>query len=288
MPDPSPLWPATLHHFRLDSEAPEALIEFYRDGLAMAPKQLGEDLWRLDGPDRRLLVGKGANETVAYGAFALRDVARLEALQRRLERHERHEVTILANPSPLFGNAAFAVADPDGQILVFGVPGPEAEATAEGVGEGISGRTQHLVFASPQPETVAAFYRDVLGFVVSDEVRADDGALGACFLRSDEEHHSYAVFRSDVARHDHHALETGCWNDIRDWADHFATMRVPIWWGPGRHGPGNNLFAMVRDPDGNRIELSAEIEHMPREMDFRTWAHEEFTLNMWGGAWMRS
>ena len=45
---------------------------------------------------------------------------------------------------------------------------------------------------------------------------------------------------------------------------------------------------MVRDPDGNRVEFSAEIEHMPREMAFRTWAHEEFTLNMWGGAWMRS
>ncbi len=285
MSDVSPLWPATLHHFRLDSEDPAALLDFYGTGLGMAAKRLGEDLWRLDGPARRLLVGRGGNESVAYGAFAIPEVARLEALQRWLE---ARDVEILPNPSPLFGNAAFAIADPDGQILVFGVPGPEAEAAVASTDDALPGRIQHLVFASAQPEMVAAFYRDTLGFVVSDEVCTDDGQLGACFLRSDEEHHSYAVFRADAARYDHHALETDCWNDIRDWADHFATMRVPIWWGPGRHGPGNNLFAMVRDPDGNRIELSAEIEHMPRDMEFRTWAHEEFTLNMWGGAWMRS
>ena len=283
MTETSPLWPARLHHLRLDSEAPEALIEFYRDGFQMTARRLGDDLWRLDGRERRLLIGRGVDETVAYGAFALDDPARLDALHRRLE---AHDVPMLANPSPLFGNAAFAIHDPDGQTVVFGVPGAEAECDAAATG--LPGRTQHLVFASEQPEEVAAFYRDVLGFMVSDEVRDDEGRLGACFLRSDEEHHSYAVFRSEGARYDHHALETSCWNDIRDWADHFASMRVPLWWGPGRHGPGNNLFAMVRDPDGNRIELSAEIERMPAEMAFRSWPHEEFTLNMWGGAWMRT
>jgi catechol 2,3-dioxygenase len=30
--------------------------------------------------------------------------------------------------------------------------------------------------------------------------------------------------------------------------------------GPGRHGPGNNLFVFFDDPSGNHIELSAEME----------------------------
>jgi catechol 2,3-dioxygenase-like lactoylglutathione lyase family enzyme len=128
----------------------------------------------------------------------------------------------------------------------------------------------------------------VLGYVLSDEVVSDDGEVTAAFFRSDEAHHSYAAFRAAARRYDHHALEVDCWNDIRDWADRFAQLKVPIWWGPGRHGPGNNLFFMVRDPDGNRIELSAELERMPREMAHRSWPHDERTLNLWGAGWMRS
>ena len=167
-------------------------------------------------------------------------------------------------------------------------PAAADELTAQAGSVGLPGRTQHIVFSSTRLAEVQPFYRDVLGFVVSDEVIAEDGRVTACFLRSDELHHSYAVFQGDGQGYDHHALEVDCWNDIRDWGDHFASLRVPIWWGPGRHGPGNNLFFMIRDPDGNRIELSAEQELMPREMAMRTWPHDERTLNLWGNAWMRS
>jgi hypothetical protein len=76
--------------------------------------------------------------------------------------------------------------------------------------------------------------------------------------------------------------------DIRDWADRMGSLRIPLWWGPGRHGVGNNLFFMIEDPDGHKVEFSAEIERMPREMAWRTWPHEQRTLNLWGSAWMRS
>ena len=58
--------------------------------------------------------------------------------------------------------------------------------------------------------------------------------------------------------------------------------------GPGRHAPGNNLFFMVCDADGNMVEFSAEIELMDRDMAARLWKHEPHTLNLWGVAWMRS
>ena len=83
-------------------------------------------------------------------------------------------------------------------------------------------------------------------------------------------------------------METTSWNDIRDWADHLGDMRIELSWGPGRHGPGNNLFFMVCDADGNMVELSAEIEEMDRYMAARQWKHEPHTLNLWGVAWMRS
>ena len=58
--------------------------------------------------------------------------------------------------------------------------------------------------------------------------------------------------------------------------------------GAVRHGPGNNLFFMIEDPDGHKVEFSAELERMPEEAAFRTWPHEQRTLNLWGSAWMRS
>ncbi len=281
MDEPSPLWPATLHHFQFNSENPQALVEFYEQGLGLSVREAGHDLWLVEGAERRFFIGRGRNETVAYSAFAMDDPIRLEALQRRLS---DAGVTIEASPSPLFGNASFSVTDPDGQRLVFGVP-PESARKGR---DTLPGRLQHIVFATTDLDRIVAFYEQILGFAVSDRVVDENDRLTAVFFRSDEEHHTYAAFKSDGARFDHVALETSGWTDIRDWGDHFGSLRVPLWWGPGRHGPGNNLFFMVRDPDGNRVEISAELEIMPYDMAARTWPHEEHTLNMWGQAWMRS
>jgi hypothetical protein len=76
--------------------------------------------------------------------------------------------------------------------------------------------------------------------------------------------------------------------DIRDWGDHFARLRIPVVWGPGHHGPGDNLFIFVADPDGNSVELSAELEIVPAGREARAWPHEERTLNLWGKAPLRS
>jgi hypothetical protein len=57
-------------------------------------------------------------------------------------------------------------------------------------------------------------------------------------------------------------------------------------WGPGRHGPGNNLFVFIEDPDGNWIEISAELEVIYGR-PAKEWPHAPYTLNQWGTAIMR-
>jgi len=57
-------------------------------------------------------------------------------------------------------------------------------------------------------------------------------------------------------------------------------------WGPGRHGPGNNLFVFFDDPAGNHIELSAEMEkfHDDRVTYVpRRWEPIPNSVNLWGG-----
>ena len=44
---------------------------------------------------------------------------------------------------------------------------------------------------------------------------------------------------------------------------------------------------MVKDPDGNPVELSAEIEEVEKDRQTGFWVHNERTLNSWGKGLLR-
>jgi catechol 2,3-dioxygenase-like lactoylglutathione lyase family enzyme len=281
----SPLWPAELDHLRIDTPDPAALAGFYARALGVEISPLQGGGYLAAGPERRLVFGRGEARGHPWSAFALAD-------EVQLERYRRFVIAgggePLPSPTPLFAPGGFAVRDPDGRLAVFGVRRGEGAGPAKT----LAGRLQHVVVASERLPAMIAFYRDVLGFLVSDTVHVDDGAGGlgevnVCFLRGNLEHHSFAVFRAPKSASDHFALEVPGWNDIRDWADHFAALDIGIWWGPGRHGAGNNLFFMVKDPDGNNIEISADLERLPKGAPGKRWAAGGKALNLWGPAWLR-
>lgn len=135
---------------------------------------------------------------------------------------------------------------------------------------------------------MADFYAHQLGFTVSDWVRDAAGDVSAVFLRTNAEHHALAIFRSPATRLDHFSCETGNWNGLRAWADQMASARVPMAWGVGRHGPGNDNFFMVKDPVGNLAEISCDLEVCAEDRPAGLWPHEARTLNLWGSAILRS
>ena len=269
--------PARLHHLHLTSADPERLSAFYSRMLDYETTRAGGDAYVLSGGERNLVVSKGGDGGVAFMAYAVKDIASLERLRERLSAAAFEPVH-----SPLFAEGAFALGDPQGRRIAFGV------ARKAAIPDARPGRLQHVVFQTTALAPLLEFYVDRLGFAISDKVVNENGSLAVFFIRSDEEHHSLAFFLGSKNELDHHAYETSCWNDIRDWGDRFGQNRIPMFWGPGRHGPGNNLFFMVRDPDGNKLELSAELETFGPDQAPRTWPNTEHTLNYWGGAWMRS
>ncbi len=277
----TPIWPARLDHLRRDSDTPEKLVAFYRDALGYGVRALGADLWLLAAPGRRILIGRGVRGGQDLSAFRVSDAVQLAALRAHCA---AQELAVRPNATPLFADG-FALADPDGRTLAFGLPDPQFSAVASGTA--LPGRLQHVVYATCDLPRLADFYVGKLGFRTSDDVMQGN-QVTATFWRSDAEHHSLAAFRAPAAGGDHHAYETTGWGDIKDWADHMAARHIKLWWGPGRHGPGNNLFFMIEDPDGYKIEISAELETMGPDFKARRWEHGERTLNLWGGAWMRS
>jgi catechol 2,3-dioxygenase len=270
----APLWPARLHHLRRDSPEPERLARFYGELLGDRVERLDDGDWLVAGRERRLIVGRGAAGSVPYFALQMHDAEQLRDYARELK-------DVVPSPTPLFKEGAFALRDPDGRLVVLGIP-----KDSHALGAGLPARLQHFVCATTRLPQMKQFYCE-LGMSESDRVLEGD-ELSAVFLRSDPEHHSFAAFRAPESRPDHHCYETSGWLDIRDWADRMAKLGIALWWGPGRHGPGNNLFFMIEDPDGHKVEFSAELELMPRDMPYRTWPHEQRTLNLWGSAWMRS
>ncbi len=269
---------AYLHHLHLSSPDPERLARFYGDAMDM-DVQRRNGAWLCSGPGRRLVVSAGEAKKLAHGAFACRDREGLDELRQRA-RDEGLDPQ--PGPDSLFAQDAFAVRDPDDNTIVFGLAGDEDTHRA-----GIRGPIQHLTLATHDVMAIEGFYAGKLGFAVSDRVRNKAGEVTTSFMRANHEHHTLACFKSGRQGIDHHSYEAGEWVTIRDWADRFAGREIPLMWGPGRHGPSNNLFIFIEDPDGNWIEVSAELEVI-HDRPVKEWPHAERTLNLWGRAIMRS
>lgn len=270
---------AYVHHLEIESSDPAALAEFYGRAMDMSVERVGKG-WICRGPARRTLFTQGRPNKLSYAAFACRDPEALEMLRAHVQ---KQGVAIIPSPSSLFDRRAFAVQDPEGNRIAFGL----AADDPAGEPRSLRGPLQHVTVTSTDMAGMENFYAAKLGFAVSDRVRNDKGQVTTCFLRSNHEHHTLAIFLKSEAGLDHHSYEAGEWITIRDWADHLGGMRIPIVWGPGRHGPGNNLFIFIKDTDGNMIEISAELE-VVHDRPVKEWKHEPYTLNMWGPAIMRS
>jgi catechol 2,3-dioxygenase len=271
---------AYLHHLHLLSPAPEPLAQWYGRAIDMEVTAIDDAHWLASGPARQVLFSTGPAKALAHAGFAVRDAESLQGLHERAEQMglAPHTVT-----TPLLQPGAFGVTDPDGNAIYFGLSLPRSVTSTDR----IRGPIQHLTLASRDVPAIENFYAGKLGFGVSDRVVNEHGKMMTCFMRGNHEHHNLACFYQDRQGVDHHSYEAGEWDTIRDWSDHLASQNIQLFWGPGRHGPGNNLFIFTEDPDGNWIEISAELE-VVHDRPIKTWPHEERTLNLWGRGVLRA
>jgi catechol 2,3-dioxygenase len=269
---------ARLHHLRLASPQPERLARFYSDALGMTMTR-DDQSWVCRGNSRCLVFQPGEAKSLVSAGYAVSDGHMLDGLRARLD---NGQVAVETIPTALFAKA-LTFHDPDGHRISYGIEVDDSSCADQPIA-----RLQHLVIGSTNAARMVDFYTNIIGLRESDRVEDDGGDLRTSFMRTDDEHHSFAVFQTSENRIDHHCYELEDWNAIRDWGDRFAAKRIPIKWGPGRHGPGNNLFMFIHDPDGNWVELSAELKIVQPEESMGRWRHEEHTLNSWGQAFLRT
>ncbi|WAC74615.1 VOC family protein [Roseateles sp. SL47] len=255
---------------------PEAAASFYRTTFGLVPEKEGHAL-ACSAPGRALRFSKGPSGQLRRASFRFASDKSFSA--HRTAVIER-EVALLEDEP-----GAFTVMDPEGRQIQFLAPAPPAAPRSDALPPA---RLQHFGVRSPAAVELVDFYVGKLGFVLSDRVIDKNGDLTAAFLRTDAEHHSMAIFRAPQVRFDHFSCETAGWTELREWADHMASVGVDLAWGVGRHGPGNDTFLMVQDPEGNLAEVSSDLEVCGPERPTGVWEHRPQTLNQWGVAIMRS
>ena len=269
-----------LHHLEIQSSNPERLSNFYSNIMDMKIDKLSSDKFLCDGPSRKIIITLGKDKTLSHAGMVCRNENNLNGFKDFLN---QKELKLKDYNSELYKPGSFSVEDPDKNVLCFGVLKDKSTASLNG----IHAPLQHLTFASEDVVSFQNFYENKLGFQVTDRVVNNNGELATCFTTSNHEHHTIACFKSSKKGMDHHSYEAGDWNHIKGLCDHFASNNIKLVWGPGRHGPGNNLFVFIEDIDGNWIEISAELETV-HGRPVKNWLQEERTLNLWGNAIMRS
>lgn len=151
----------------------------------------------------------------------------------------------------------------------------------------------HVAAFTPELAPLQSFYQDLLGFRWSDTI----GDFFV-FMRCNADHHAANFMASAKYRGMHHvAFETRDLNHLQALLDHLSTRNTRLEWGPGRHGPGHNIFTYHRDPDGNNVELFTQLDTMtdeangyfeprPWHQDFpqypKTWQADLAAINCWG------
>lgn len=116
----------------------------------------------------------------------------------------------------------------------------------------------HVPINAVDADACTKFALDVLGFKVSDRTRLMD------FIRCDSVHHCLAFVRTGVSAVHHMAFEMVDLDAVMRNVGRLRDAGIDPAWGPGRHGPGNNVFAYYIVPFGAVMEYTSEVERVDR------------------------
>lgn len=209
----------------------------------------------------------------AYDATAVDEAAR---------RAPQHGLRIVSRePSIEWCDRAVTLATEDGLLIEVHTPIPQ-DRPRRYLTQGVRPRRiDHIGPRSTDPERLARQLQGVLGMKISD--RTQEGEL--IFMRTGNlRHHTFSIVKSPAAGMHHYAWEMFSFNDYMQIGDQLAQSDLKYAYGPGRHGPGDNLFTYHQDRNGLMVECTVEMEIINHDnSQYKVW---ELTnprlMNQWG------
>jgi catechol 2,3-dioxygenase-like lactoylglutathione lyase family enzyme len=140
-------------------------------------------------------------------------------------------------------------------------------------------RLTHAVLNSHAVDETKQFLEQALGFRLADRT----GIMA--FMNCDRDHHTIAIGISDNDALNHIAFLMPDFESVMRGGGRMRDAGFPIQWGPGRHGPGNNLFNYFIDPFGIVIEYTAEVEQIDEHYESHGpdfWKWPAGRVDQWG------
>lgn len=252
-------------------------------GLQLAERSAAQLVFRMDDRRQRLVVTPGERDGARFFGWEVADAAALQALAARLED---------AGVAVAWGDAGLAAQrrvaglvvtqDPAGNRLEI-VHGAERTEAAFAPGRCISGfRTGalgmgHAVLMVERMAPMLAFYRDLLGFKVSDTVA---NPFTAYFFHVNARHHSLALIETGAAGLHHLMVELFNLDDVGQGYDLAQLEEGRVATTLGRHTNDFMTSFYVRTPGGFMVEYGWG----GRAVDPATWQVVEMTSgpSLWG------
>ncbi|WP_018130850.1 VOC family protein [Effusibacillus pohliae] len=137
----------------------------------------------------------------------------------------------------------------------------------------------HVVLNTVDLDQSVDFYTNVLGFKVTDWSEHQ-----MAFLRCNKKHHSIAFNQGAHASVNHIAYEVSGVDEVMRGLSNVRKAGYQELWGPGRHGPGNNVFCYFQDPAGFVMEYTCYLETIEDEAEWRArvWKRVPHLMDRWG------
>jgi catechol 2,3-dioxygenase len=152
-------------------------------------------------------------------------------------------------------------------------------------------RIDHVNVFSTNPGAMLAWYRDELGFRLTEYTEDEDGHIWAAWMQRKGNVHDVAFTNGDGPRLHHVAFWMPDGSQVLQLCDLLGAARCgAIERGPGRHGISNALFLYLRDPDGHRVEIYTS-DYLTVDPDFEPvrWQRDDpYRQQLWGGIAPRS
>ncbi|GMP10702.1 VOC family protein [Bradyrhizobium sp. TM239] len=247
-----------LRHATFTSPDPERLLDYYRAviGLGLVARD-GDRLFLASDSEQLSLVIEPGDAALKSIAFEISPDVQLEALGAALKQADlRPEIhsDFLPGVSRLL-----SFTDPEGtrfELIQGWTPTPAQER----IGALAVAKLGHVALRTPDPRAASEFYAKFMGLRVSDWI--EDRFV---FMRSGFEHHTLNFARAPVRSLHHFAFELRGPEHMHQACDHLARHKLPVLWGPVRHGPGHNTAIYHRNPDGHLVELFCDLDRMVDE-----------------------
>ncbi len=233
----------------------EAMLAYYTQVIGLTLVERGDDgaAYLRSGADHHTIVLYPATERrLRHTALQIEKRQSLKEVEQEL-RAQGISVELQTDAQPGIPEL-LEIADPAGNSLHLytAIQEPDQQALKQGI---VPEKLSHVAISVNDVKKTADFYQSVLGFRVSDWI--EDFFV---FLRCGPDHHTLNFARAKQQGMNHIAFQLEDWSHVQRACDHLSKHSIPLQWGPGRHGPGHNIFTYHYDPDKNIVELSTQLD----------------------------